>query len=124
MIKKSVKSNNKKNSTHSTIKHQEELNFPFWAVIVFSKRRPTLVIDEAEALDKIKKKYVPGFVHREATHSYKKSYELISPNPNPQDKRPMYLKKPRKAPKTFFRSINKNYSIPEHLKTKYSKKKK
>ena len=96
-------------------------NFPFWAKIRFDKERPTLVIDEDLAFDKRKKKLVPGFVHREATHSYKKGYEKIEPNPYPKDPNPMYLKKVRKTPKSFFVLEKRKIKIPKYLKEKYSK---
>lgn len=54
--------------------------FPFWARLKIAKNRTTLVIDEDEVFDKVKRKNVEGFVHREATHSYKKEYEKVYPN--------------------------------------------
>ena len=102
-------------------KHQYKiLKFPFWAIIIFDKRRPTLVIDEAMVYDKRKKKDVPGFMHREVTHTNKKGFEKIYPNPDPNDTKPMYLKKPSKKPKTFFRDIDKKLDMPKYLKDRYS----
>lgn len=51
--------------------------FPFWARLRICKNRPTLVIDEAEVIDKKTKKAVPGYVHREVTHTAKKDNEKI-----------------------------------------------
>lgn len=93
-----------------------------------NKNRTTLVIDEKEVLDKKLKKSVPGFIHRESIHvdgdekARKKGYEKIYPNPDSSDERPMYLKKPSELPKKLFKLHNKNLSMPEHLKKKYSKK--
>lgn len=86
-----------------------------------SKKRTTLVIDQEEAIDKKSKKLEKMFVHREATHTYRKDYEEISPNPDSTDEKPMYLKRPTKKPKRMFEPHNKNLSMPEHLKEKYSK---
>lgn len=96
--------------------------FPFWARLKISKRRITLVIDESDAINKKTKKTEPGFVHREATHSYKKGdVEEVVPNPDKTDSRPMYLKRPRKLPKYFFLPHNKDLDMPEYLKERYSK---
>lgn len=65
-------------------------NYPFWARFRKNKNRTTLVIDDEDYVDK-KKKTEPGFVHREATHTYRKDYEKIDPNPDVNDKEPMYL---------------------------------
>lgn len=96
-------------------------DYPFWGRLRFGKRRTTLVIDEDLAFDK--KKKVPGFIHRESTHSYKKDYEKIDPNPDSSDNKLMYLKRPRKLPKNLIAANNKNLSMPNHLKDRYSKKK-
>lgn len=95
--------------------------FPFWARLKISKNRTTLVIDVEKVLNKKSKKLVDGYVHREATHSYKKDYEEIKPNPDKMDKRPMYLKKPSKHPKTLFSVHNKQLDMPKHLIDRYSK---
>ena len=97
--------------------------YPFWGRLKIGKKRTTLVIDEDLAYDKKKKKNVPGFVHRESTHSYKKDYEKIYPNPDSSDKEPMYLKRARKLPKNLIAVNNKKLSMPNHLKDRYSKKK-
>ena len=96
--------------------------FPFWARLKIGKIRTTLVIDEDLAKDE-NKKLVPGYVHREATHSKKprKDYEMIHPNPDPSDSKPMYLKRPRKHPKKLFKPHNKKLNMPNHLKERYSK---
>ena len=112
------KANKKVNSEN---KNYKKVKFPFWARVVFDKERSTLVIDEADVLDKKRNKYIPGFVHREATHSYKKEYEKIEPNPNPKDKRAMYLKRPKKTPKSFFVKETRYFKIPKYLIEKYSK---
>lgn len=82
--------------------------FPFWARLRICKNRPTLIIDETKVVDKKTKKIVPGYVHREATHSKIKGSKPIEPNPDPKDKSPMYLKAPRKTPRKLFKPINKN----------------
>lgn len=61
------------------------------------------------------------FVHREATHTNKKGYEPIIPNPDESDSEPMFLKRPRKHPKGMFSVHNKNLDMPKKLKEKYSK---
>ena len=73
------------------------------------------------ALNKKTKKLEAGFVNREATHTYKKEYERIFPNPDPDDKEPMYLKSPRKIPKFLVKPHNKDLDMPKHLKERYSK---
>ena len=50
-----------------------------------------------------------------------KDYEEISPNPDPNDSEPMYLKRPSKLPKTLFNPHNKQLNMPKHLKERYSK---
>ena len=95
--------------------------FPFWARLKISKNRTTLVIDEDIAYNKKKKKYEDGFVHREATHSYKKDYEEVKPNPDRKDSKPMYLKKPAKHPKVLFSLHNKSLLMPKSLIDRYSK---
>lgn len=95
--------------------------YPFWARLKIDKQRTTLVIDDDKVLDKKKNKIVPGYVHREAIHTYKKDYEKISPNPDMNDKKPMYLKRPRKLPKSMFVPHNKNLNMPKTLIEKYNK---
>lgn len=93
--------------------------FPFWARLKISKKRTTLVIDKEDVVDKKTKKQEPGFVHREATHTARKDYEKIDPNPDKADPDPMYLKRPSKLPQRMFEPHNKNLDMPEHLKEKY-----
>ncbi len=95
--------------------------FPFWARFKKNKNRTTLVVDEDKVYDKKKKKEVDGFVHREATHSFKKDYERISPNPDKSDNRDMYLKRPTKHPKDNFGLHNKNLDMPDYLRKRYKK---
>ena len=95
--------------------------FPFWARLKINKNRITLVIDEDLALNKKTKKLEAGFVDREATHTYKKEYEKIFPNPDPDDSEPMYLKRPTKKPKRLFLPYNKKIFMPKNLKDRYSK---
>lgn len=100
--------------------------FPFWARLKISKNRTTLVIDEAPARNKKTNEMVEGFVHREAIHpngdgSNVKGYEEIIPNPDPTDNDPMYLKRPAKLPKFFFKPHNKNLNMPKHLRERYDK---
>ena len=95
--------------------------FPFWARLKISKKRTTLVIDEADALNKKTKKVEAGFVHREATHTKKSEYEELKPNPDSTDKEPMYLKRPKKLPKKMFEPHNKKLAMPKHLQERYEK---
>lgn len=95
--------------------------FPFWARVKIGKKRTTLVIDEDVCFNKKTNKDEDMYVHREATHKEKKDYEKISPNPDPTDDEPMFLKRPRKLPKRMFEAHNKDLNMPEHLKVKYSK---
>lgn len=100
--------------------------FPFWARLKIEKKRTTLVIDEVRAIDKKSKKMEDHFVHRESIHPKKdgknvKGYEKIEPNPDPTDKKPMYLKSPTKLPKKLFKPHNKKLDMPEHLKQRYEK---
>ena len=110
-----IKKHNKKN------KRELPNEFPFWARLKISKKRTTLVIDEEIFKDKKTNKEEDGFVHREATHSFRKDYEKIEPNPDKDDSKPMYLKRPSKLPKRLFEPHNKNIYMPEHLKNKYKK---
>ena len=96
--------------------------FPFWAKLKIAKNRPTLVIDEDMVRDKQKNnKLVPGFVHRESTHSEELATETIFPNPDTTDSKPMHLKSPRKLPKRLFAPIDRPMKMPEHLQKRYEK---
>lgn len=100
--------------------------FPFWARLKISKKRTTLVIDEDMAYNKQKKKFEEGYVHREAIHPNKsgtnvKGFEKICPNPDRDDKQPMFLKRPSKLPKRLFEVHNKNLDMPKHLIERYDK---
>ena len=95
--------------------------FPFWARLKISKNRTTLVIDEDKAKNKKTGRIVEGFVHREATSQYHKGYEEIKPNPDKSNLDPMYLKSPRKIPKTLVKPHNKDLTMPQSLKDRYSK---
>ena len=95
--------------------------FPFWAKLKIGGKHPTLVIDEDMARDKVKNTIVPGFVHRESTHSKKSGGEEIFPNPDPTDPKPMYLKRPDKKPKRLFVPIDRPMKMPEHLQKRYEK---
>ena len=95
--------------------------YPFWARFKKNKNRTTLIIDEDVKVNKAGNA-VELFVHREATHTQKQGdYEKIFPNPDTDDKEPMYLKRPKKKPKKLFKPHNKKLNMPEHLKEKYSK---
>ena len=96
--------------------------FPFWARLKISKNRPTLVIDETQVLNKKNNQLVDGFVHREVIHTEKsKDYEKVVPNPDPKDPDPMYLKRPRKLPKTLFKPHEGGWTMPEELRKRYEK---
>ena len=95
--------------------------FPFWARIKIGKKRTTLVIDEEKVINKRTKKIEDGFVDREATHTPRKDFEKIYPNPDPMDEKPMYLKRPSKKPKRLFEPHNKILNMPKHLKDRYDK---
>lgn len=95
--------------------------FPFWARLRIGKKRTTLVIDEEKVVNKKTKKIEDGFVDREATHTYRKDFEEIFPNPDKSDKRPMYLKRPTKKPKRLFEPHNKKLTMPKCLIDKYDK---
>ena len=95
--------------------------FPFWARLKISKKRTTLVIDEEDIIDKRSKKKESGYVHREATHTERKDYEKIEPNPDKTDSKPMYLKRPSKLPKRMFEPHNKKLAMPKHLRERYDK---
>lgn len=102
-------------------KNEFPSEFPFWARLKIGKKRTTLVIDEDVAFNKKTKKYEDGFVNREATHTYKKEFEKIFPNPDIDDSEPMYLRRPTKKPKRLFEPHNKNLNMPKYLKDRYSK---
>ena len=95
--------------------------FPFWARLKIGKNRTTLVIDEEAVEHKRKKRLVPGFVHREATHTAKKDFLEIKPNPDKSDKKPMYLRRPSKLPQELFAMHNKKLDMPDFIKEKYQK---
>jgi hypothetical protein len=102
-------------------KHRRKFpdEFPFWARMKISKNRTTLVIDEEPHFNPKTKGISNVFVHRESTHTKKKDYEEIYPNPDPTDTDPMYLKRPRKHPQELFKPHNKNLQLPPHLKERY-----
>jgi len=116
----SIKTDNqiKQKSANQDLKDKK---FPFWARLKIGKNRTTLVIDKDIVKDKKKNEMVEGFVHREATHTENKDFEKIDPNPDKDDKEPMYLKRPRKHPQNLFYPHNKNLDMPEHLKSRYEK---
>ena len=97
--------------------------FPFWARLKISKKRTTLVIDEECTVNKKTNKLEDMFVHREATHTYKKDFEKVFPNPDKDDPEPMYLKRPRKHPKRMFEPHNKRLNMPKSLADRYNKNK-
>lgn len=97
------------------------MTFPFWARMKISKNRTTLVIDDEPTYNNKSGKFSNNFVHRESTHSYRKDYEEIKPNPDINDSKPMYLKRPTKMNQRLFNPHNKDLSMPEHLKQRYKK---
>lgn len=107
------------------VSHRDKFpkRFPFWARLKIGKNRTTLVIDEAPVLDKKKHEIVDGFVHREAIHSDepRSDYEQIVPNPDRTDKRPMYLKRPKKHPQYLLKPHNRDLVMPEDLRERYEK---
>lgn len=80
-----------------------------------------MVIDEEPVKNKKTQKMVEGFVHREATSKYHKGFEEIKPNPDKSKSDPMFLKGPRKIPKTLVKPHNKNLDMPVELRERYSK---
>lgn len=99
--------------------------FPFWARLKINKNRTTLVIDETIEENKKTKKVEEHFVHRESIHSNEdgsnvKGFELVTPNPDPDDERPMYLKRATKLPKRLFKPHNKDLNMPKHLSERYA----
>lgn len=113
----------KKNENVDKVEEKEQFpkKFPFWARFKKNKNRTTLVIDEEKVKRKNSEIEDDCFVHRESTHTYRKDYEEIYPNPDITDLQPMYLKRPRKHPKVMFRVHNKNLDMPQHLIEKYDK---
>ncbi len=95
--------------------------YPFWARLKFGKRRTTLVIDEGMAKNKKTGKMVDGYVHREATGSFKSEYEEIHPNPDSSKPGSMYLKRPKATPKVLLKPHEKDLSMPDDLKKRYEK---
>ena len=100
--------------------------FPFWARLKIEKRRTTLVIDETVEANKKTRKVEEHFVHREVIHpkddgTNVKGYELIKPNPDPLDKKDMYLKPPKKLPKRLIKPHNRVLNMPRSLKERYEK---
>ena len=124
MIIKSKRINHKTYKLRRVVDQQRKkfpMEFPFWARMKISKNRTTLIIDDEPKYNKNSKKFSNNFVHREATHTYKKDYEEIIPNPNPDDLRSMYLKRPSKMDQKMFKPHNKQMNIPQHLKERYRK---
>lgn len=121
--KKDTKSTIKKDVGKSPKTHRDKFpkKFPFWARLRIGKRRPTLVIDEEDILDKKEHKIVPGFVDRESIHAYKKGRMKLSPNPDKNDPNPMYLKSPRKKPQELFTPMTKKLDMPKELIDMYDK---
>ena len=60
-------------------------------------------------------------MHCEDTSQYLKGYEEIKQNPDKSNQDPMYLKSPRKIPKTLVKPYNKDFTMPQSLKDRYSK---
>ncbi len=120
---RSKSKNSKASNSNITAKKKQEFpkKFPFWARFKPSKNRTTLVIDEEMVKDKRSGKIVEGFVHRESIHTEKKDYEKIYPNPDKDDPKPMYLKRPTKRPKREFKPHNKNLDMPQSLQERYEK---
>lgn len=117
------KSNTQKVVTVSNKAKPKEFptTFPFWARFKPNKNRTTLVIDDYKVIDRKTNESKEYFVHREATHTDKREYQEIKPNPDKSDPKPMYLKKPSKKPKKHFRPHNKELTMPEELKKRYEK---
>ena len=95
--------------------------FPFWARVRISKQRTTLVIDDIDIINNTSGQSKKGFVHREATHTKRKGYERISPNPDRSDPNDMFLKPPRIRPQRDFEPHNKRLRMPKNLLDKYDK---
>ena len=113
--------NDRSGQAAPTTKKELPKKFPFWARFRMSKQRTTLVIDETPVINKKTNRTEDGYVHREATHTAKRDYEKIEPNPDKDDPEPMYLKRPRKHPKKLFEPHNKALDMPEHLRKRYDK---
>ena len=124
-ISKTVKRVHKKRYRLKSFSNKERKKFPdkfpFWARMKIAKNRTTLVIDEEPYIDKKRQRLSNRFVHREATHTERKDYEKIFPNPDKTDPKSMYLKRPAKLDQRLFKPHNKRLSMPEHLAQKYSK---
>ena len=122
--KKSMKIRNKRYKIRRVVNKQRKkfpLKFPFWARLKISKNRTTLIIDDEATYNKKSRKFSNNFVHREATHTYKKDYEEVKPNPDKNDNESMYLKRPRKHSQDLFKPHNKNLTMPERFAERYSK---
>lgn len=117
----SRKSSAKKTANKASKKKEFPTEFPFWGRLKIDKKRTTLVIDDCMAFNKTTKRFEEGFVNREATHVPKKGAERIFPNPDKNDKKPMYLKKATKKPKKLIEPHNKKLNMPNLLKSRYSK---
>lgn len=113
--------NNREIQQSNSVKNKFPDKFPFWARLKISKNRTTLVIDEDKVKNKKTNELEDGFVHREATSQFHKGFEEIKPNPDKDKKDPMYLKSPRKIPKTLVKPHNKNLDMPQFLKDRYDK---
>lgn len=111
------------NTANTQVKAKSDFpeKVPFWARLKIDKNRTTLVIDRENVINKKTKKEEPGFVHREAIHTENKNYEKIVPNPDPNDKTPMYLKRPKKIPQRLVSPHNKELNMPKHLQERYEK---
>lgn len=120
-VNASRRSSIKKTSSKSSKKKEFPTEFPFWGRLKIDKKRTTLVIDNCLAFNKKTNKYEEGFVNREATHVQKKGVEIILPNPDRSDNRPMFLKKATKKPKRLIEPHNKKLEMPKALKDRYSK---
>ena len=70
-------------------------------------------------------KLVDMYVNREAIHSSDKNkhrdYERVFPNPDPNDKGPMMLKRPSKKPKYLVVKHHKKMNMTKDLINRYSK---
>ncbi len=116
-----MKKKEKTKTNNAESQKERTWHFPFWGRMKINKKRTTLVIDESPAINKKTQEEEPGFVHREATHTAKKGFEKIVPNPDKSDKKPMYLKPARKIPQRLVEPHNKKMDMPKHLEERYSK---
>ena len=128
----SQKKNTAKNAAQVQQTRQNSMKFPrlfpFWARFKPNKGRTTLIIDEVQVGRNNSDQVDDYFVHREAIHCLEDNryvlsgdYEKIDPNPDRDDPRPMYLKRPHKHPKRVFEPHNKNLTMPEDLRQRYDK---